>query len=30
MGAEGRARAVAFDIRQAVHRMEHVYSELLS
>ena len=29
MGAEGRARAVAFDIRRAVHRMEHVYSELL-
>ncbi len=30
MGAEGRVRAEAFDIRNAVRRMEQVYQEVLS
>ena len=30
MGAEGRARAEVFDIRNSVRRMEQVYEELLS
>jgi glycosyltransferase involved in cell wall biosynthesis len=30
MGAEGRARAAVFDIRNSVHRMERVYQEILS
>jgi glycosyltransferase involved in cell wall biosynthesis len=30
MGAAGRARAKAFDIRRSVGRMEEVYEELLS
>jgi glycosyltransferase involved in cell wall biosynthesis len=30
MGAEGRIRAQAFDIRRAVARMEQIYEELLS
>jgi glycosyltransferase involved in cell wall biosynthesis len=30
MGAEGRARALTFDIRSSVRRMEQVYQELLS
>jgi glycosyltransferase involved in cell wall biosynthesis len=29
MGAEGRARAAVFDIRNSVHRMERVYQEIL-
>jgi glycosyltransferase involved in cell wall biosynthesis len=30
MGAEGRARAAVFDIRNSVRRIEEVYGELLS